>query len=253
MKFLRILSNDMQRVFSTIFLFSVAIMLFGMYLSCYTSYMFGGSLVSLFDIFFGGVVVSEFAEIYFIVSVLPSLKLYYQDLKSGNIRYTLVRANKTSYIISKVIANFTSAFLVIFVSNLIFIVTNFYIYSGEVGQEATEVLQQFGVETLFELMLLTVLSKCFAAAFFSIVCLVIANLVNNIFVITATPYIFASLLAGISARLAIPDHLSLPLLSAGLGVEGPYSFKLSYISIYFLVVSLIVAVIFYIQTDRKEV
>ncbi len=244
--FLRLLKNDLSRVFSLLFVFSVVFIFITIYL-CYPYQEIG---ISSTQIFFDCINQNDFKYLFFSVAIIPSLKSYSQDLATKNIYYSFVRCSKDKYIFSKLISNYLSAVLVILIPLLS---VRLYLYSNPniVDENSMYVLHSLKVNDFNQFVNITTVSYSLSAGFFSILCLMIANMCNNVFLITATPFVLPQIISGLAYFLGISEQYSFSNIINGIGFYDNYSANIVIICVYMMVLTLIISLVYYMQTKRR--
>lgn len=180
---------------------------------------------------------------YLIFAVIPGTSLFYADWENQYIRFIVMRSNKISYGISKVISSFVGAFLVVFCAEMTFVLllSSIYPISGEGNQIAWGPLSLDGY--LYFLTKIALKSSC--AAFFSVVSLWVSSKVDNVFVAYASPMICFYILDNICSILSLPAWLNIKSISTGVYLrQVSDSWWLLYGFVFFIVLSAIVALDF---------
>ncbi len=254
MKFMRLLKNDFYRAFSPIFIYSVLFVLALRFLSSSFEIQmvlqYGEPNISLIYLFgLGG---TGFGEMFAIAAVLPSLTLYYQDLKSRNIVYSISRSSKNSYLISKAVVSFVSGFLAVFTAYILYIIFCLNIMPL-IDENSVYLLEMNYVATPWQFIFEKVLSFSLGGGFYAVTCLIISNISSSVFIIAVSPYILIRLINDLNDFINLPYHFIPSSLIFSYGIETSFDVRILYKIAYFLILSTLCAIIYIFQSKRKEV
>ncbi len=251
MNFINLLKNDFYRAFSVVFCIATLFVMFIMLLTTYPELALFSEYVDILHLFATSGS-RGFSELFLVASIIPSISLYSQDLKSKNILYTITRIEKRYYILSKIIVSFISGFMVVFTAYYLYMIIC-SMFMPLITEESTYILENSTINAPLEYISVYILNRAFGAGFFSVVCLVISNIANNIFVLAISPYIIVRLFNELAVVVGIPFNMSIShlIFSDSLGFD--YLGRITYTATYFILLSLIFSVIFLLQTRKKEV
>lgn len=252
MKLKNLIINDLNRtVFSPLFATCTAISVFFAFLSIYWDLTLGGSEGLCVVYLLMCYKVMGLGNLYLIISVIPSIRLYNQDIKSNNILYQCIRANKVKYAISKAITSFVSAFLVVSISDIIFTVSllAFYPLTNETGNSIIEI---YGFSNSLQYIVAFILGKALCVGLLAVLCLLITTKFNNIFVVAASPYLIMKVLEYFSDALQLTSIFSISDLVNYNFDFGSFAINTLYITVYFMGLSTILSAIFIWINQEKE-
>lgn len=159
----------------------------------------------------------DFHITYLIFAAIPGTILFCTDWDNRFIRFSVVRCSKRKYAFSKVFACFTSAVLVVFLSEVLTLslfALRFPVFSdtdGNLGIYSTFA----SADKIILFFFVKILCEAFCAGFLSIFALWFSTKITNSFVALATPLLAFYLISTIGFALQIPVMFNISALSKG--------------------------------------
>ena len=162
----------------------------------------------------------DFYIVFLLFSALPGATLFCEDWDNRYIRFAVLRSSKSIYAISKVIACFFAAVLVVFLSGWLMVL----ILSGRFEWfSPNDLKNSYGdfqilitPERVFLYYSLAFLCRGFCGGFLSVVALWFSTKVTNMFVTLATPMLAYYLIGTLSmASRIVPSNLLISHMTMG--------------------------------------